>query len=102
MDEPQVNGQLRRQRTGGQLRQGQAFPVFLFTDPLSFFHQITVHVAHQRHRTAEAQGTQFQKVFCQFGQPVNGLVRQSRGFHRCFSWGSCFPCARIKAEKGEV
>lgn len=53
MDITQVNGQLRGQWAGRDLRQGQAFAVVGLANPLPLGHQVAVQVANQGHRPAE-------------------------------------------------
>jgi len=60
--ETQIDRQLRGQRTGRDLRQSQPFLVVGVRYPVALFHQVAVHEAHQRDRTAEAQRAQAQEI----------------------------------------
>ena len=54
---PQIHRELRRERTGGELREGQAIEIVLPADPATLVDQVSLHEAGKRDRTAESGRT---------------------------------------------
>src|SRR5262249_30794544 len=58
----EIDRELRRERTGSELRQRQALDVVLLGDPAALLDEIALHVAGQRDRPAEAERAEPQEV----------------------------------------
>ena len=62
MTHPEIDRQLRRERTRRQLCERKAFLVILLGDPATTLDEVSLHVAGKRDRTAEAESAQSQEV----------------------------------------
>jgi hypothetical protein len=58
----EVDGELRGERSGCELREGQAFFVVARRDPAAILDEVALHVAAQRDRAAEAERPEAQEV----------------------------------------
>ena len=65
---PEVNRQLCRERTRGQLGKSEAFLILLRRDPSPVFDKVSPHIARQGDRPTESNRSQPEEVQCEFGQ----------------------------------
>src|SRR5262249_20208002 len=80
-----IDRQLRRQRSGGELRQRQPLHVVLLRNPSPSFDQIALHVAGKRDRSTKPKGPEPHEVREQLAQRTGRRLRRGsrrgRRFH---------------------
>ncbi len=63
MVEPaEVDGELRRQWPGSELREGEAFLVVLERDPAAALDEVALHVADERDRAPKARRAEMEEI----------------------------------------
>jgi len=77
MNPAEVDGELGRERTRGELREREPLLVVVWRDPPTLVHDIALHVARERDRSAEPPRAELEEVENEI--PERGAGR--RGLH---------------------